>query len=120
VTSETTSSTASAEMRGAVEFFSPPRYAANVEAKDIRSYAGRAWEPVDAEKREHWAKRYREEGPAAIRRAAGGLREHLLAIHPDWPTPLQRDEDMVAREDSGTFHGLSGFRVTRTGKPDEP
>ena len=70
-------------------------YCANVDAKAIRAYARRDWTLIERRKREYWAKRYREQGAAPLRRVADALREHLLAVRPDWPSEADREADLA-------------------------
>ena len=61
-------------------------------AEDVRRFAERDWKRLAVEKAGWWAGRSTEERL----QAAEALREHVLRIHPDWPTPAERQADLDA------------------------
>jgi hypothetical protein len=66
--------------------------------RDIRAFMDRDWEAMRAAKDRYWAERIRALGPAEGLRIADALRRHVLALHPDWPTPADRSADLAAHE----------------------
>jgi hypothetical protein len=64
--------------------------------RDIQAYMARDWEAVRAAKDRYWAERIRRLGPAEGLRIADELRRHVVALHPDWPTPADRSADLAA------------------------
>ena len=61
---------------------------------DVRSFARRDWEAVERSKRGHWARVWREQGPAAAWAACTDLWERLRTTSPRWPDDAQRAEDL--------------------------
>jgi hypothetical protein len=45
--------------------------------EDIRAFTARSWEAVATAKRAHWQAVLRQDGAAAVARAADALREHV-------------------------------------------
>jgi hypothetical protein len=61
---------------------------------DLKAYAGREWAQVEESKRRYWAKRKTILSPAEALEVAEGLRRHVRAMRPDWPSPAERATDL--------------------------
>jgi hypothetical protein len=62
---------------------------------DIKAYAGREWGLVEEAKRRYWVERKQALSPAEALAIAEGLRLHVLAVRPDWPSAAERAEDLA-------------------------
>jgi hypothetical protein len=60
----------------------------------FRAFAGREWSLVEESKRRYWAERKRVLSPAEALEVAEGLRLHMRAMRPDWPSQAERAEDL--------------------------
>jgi hypothetical protein len=65
-----------------------------VNGEEIRAFVDRDRTEVDASRRAHWARRYREEGPTATFAAAQALFVHVRALRPEWPGAEARADDL--------------------------
>ena len=61
-----------------------------------RQFADRWTAEVTERDGRHWASVYQREGSEALVRAAAALRAHMKSVRPDWPTALDRSEDLAA------------------------
>jgi hypothetical protein len=64
-----------------------------VRKEDILAFAQRDWGAIEEHKRRYWA-----DHPTSVDerlRIADELRRYALALHPDWPTREQREEDLA-------------------------
>jgi hypothetical protein len=66
----------------------------NVTNEEIRAFAGREWARVEESKRRYWAERKKVLSPAEALEVAEGLRRHVRAMRPDWPSPAERARDL--------------------------
>lgn len=62
---------------------------------DIREYANRDWHRVEESKRQFWIDRKQTLSPGEALAVAEGLRLHVKALRPDWPSPAERAEDLA-------------------------
>lgn len=78
--------------------------------EDIIAFAQRDWEAIAERKRRYWA----ENAMTADERLhiADELRRHARELHPDWPTPEQREEDLATH----VRVGEALRRVRRSGR----
>jgi hypothetical protein len=65
-----------------------------VNREDIRAFAGRNWGLVEQAKRRFWRERKQTLSPAEALAIADGLRRHVRALRPDWPSAKERAEDL--------------------------
>jgi hypothetical protein len=65
-----------------------------VDRDAVRAFARRPWRELEELKREHWARRFAEEGPSATIAASRAIWAHLRAVRPEWPTPEDREADL--------------------------
>ncbi len=63
--------------------------------EDIRAFAGREWRLAEEAKRRFWIERKRALSPAEALAIAEGLRLHVKALRPDWPSPAERAADLA-------------------------
>jgi hypothetical protein len=76
-----------------------------VKRKDLLDFARRDHELVESWKVAYWADFGRVQGPTALMAIADGLRRHVMAIRPDWPTEADRRADLEAHARvSGALH----------------
>jgi hypothetical protein len=61
---------------------------------EIRAFAGREWPLVEEAKQRYWTERKRTLSPAKALEVAEGLRCHVRALRPDWPSLTERAEDL--------------------------
>jgi len=61
---------------------------------DIKAFAGRNWGLVEQAKRRFWSERKKRLSPAEALAIAEGLRLHVRALRPDWPSAKERAEDL--------------------------
>jgi hypothetical protein len=61
---------------------------------EIRAFAGREWPVVEEAKRRYWANRKKALSPAEALAVAEGLRLHVRALRPDWPSLDERADDL--------------------------
>jgi hypothetical protein len=61
---------------------------------DIQAFMRRGWDRKEALKREYWAEQHQERGASATLDASMALRDHLVALRPDWPTAEDRAADL--------------------------
>lgn len=61
--------------------------------EDIIAYAERDWELLRETKERYWAER-KDLTPEAALAIADGLRRHVKALRPDWPTAEDRERDL--------------------------
>ena len=66
-----------------------------MDADAVRAFLRRGWTEAERLEREHWVRVRREQGPAALLRAAEALREHMRRQRPDWPSEQERAEDLA-------------------------
>ena len=62
----------------------------DVNRDDIKAFAGRPWGLVEQAKRRFWSERKKLLSPAEALAIAEGLRLHVRAIRPDWPSAKER------------------------------
>lgn len=63
---------------------------------EIEEFLNRDWRSVEALKRGFWTARKKEEGVRDLFAAVDAFREQIRTLRPDWPTPAQREEDLLA------------------------
>ncbi len=63
-------------------------------AQDICEFASRRWELSERLKAEFWVEEMARMSPREALQVAEGLRLQASALNPDWPTDLERDEDL--------------------------
>ena len=78
--------------------------------EDIIAFVQRDWDAIAEHKQRYWA----ENAMTADERLriADELRRHARALHPDWPTRAQREEDLATH----VRVGEALRRVRRTGR----
>ncbi|HEY6322437.1 MAG TPA: hypothetical protein VJA16_12850 [Thermoanaerobaculia bacterium] len=64
--------------------------------EDIEAFAGRDWGLVEQAKRRFWSQRKKTLSPGEALAIAEGLRLHVRALRPDWPSAKERAEDLEA------------------------
>lgn len=64
--------------------------------EDIEAFAGRDWGLVEQAKRRFWSQRKQTLSPGEALAIAEGLRLHVRALRPDWPSAKERAEDLEA------------------------
>jgi hypothetical protein len=69
-----------------------------VNAADIRAYARRRWNLVEALKADFWAQEKQSLGPAGSLRIADGLRRHARLLHPGGQSEQERAEDLRSHD----------------------
>lgn len=62
--------------------------------EDIRAFAGRNWGLVEQAKRRFWRERKQTLSPVEALAIGDGLRRHVRALRPDWPSEKERAEDL--------------------------
>ena len=62
---------------------------------DIRAYVARDWRAVGELKERFWVEQRRRYGAAGALDVANELRQQVLALRPEWPSPEERDEDIA-------------------------
>lgn len=60
-----------------------------------RGLLDRPWEELEDLEADHWRRRKEERGPGEGLRIAEELRAHALAVRPDWPSEVERVEDLA-------------------------
>jgi hypothetical protein len=65
-----------------------------VNLDDLRAFANRDWKLVEEAKRRYWIERKRTLSPGESLAIAEGLRQHVRALRPDWPSAEERAEDV--------------------------
>jgi hypothetical protein len=65
---------------------------------NIHAYMSRDWDAARRRKDEYWAERIARLGPMEAFRIADELRRYALWLHPSWPEPAERREDLAAHE----------------------
>jgi hypothetical protein len=68
--------------------------ASDVNREDIEAFAGRNWGLVEQAKRRFWSQRKKTLSPGEALAIAEGLRLHVRALRPDWPSAKERAEDL--------------------------
>jgi hypothetical protein len=63
---------------------------------DVKAYMNRDWTLVRDLKESYWAQRKQTLAPEEAFAVAEGLRQHVLALRPDWPDEDAREEDHAA------------------------
>ncbi len=63
--------------------------------EDILAYVQRPWAEIERSKRRWIAEQAAQMTPAEKLAVGDMLRNHALAVHPDWPTEEQRREDLA-------------------------
>jgi hypothetical protein len=66
-----------------------------VKLEDVRQFARRDWLAAERAKRDFWADRYHRSGPDAARRASTQLLEHARRVQPDFPSEIDRTDDLA-------------------------
>lgn len=61
---------------------------------DIVAYATRDWRAVQEAKERYWAERQPSLTPEETLAIADGLRLHVNALRPDWPSVEDRERDL--------------------------
>src|SRR5262249_2047546 len=61
--------------------------------EEVRAYLKRPWDLLVKARHDHWARENRR-SPGATVRASVALWEEMRRLHPDWPTPLDRQIDL--------------------------
>jgi hypothetical protein len=61
----------------------------------LRAYVDRDWSSAARDDEHAWIEQARRQGPAGGVRIAGELRRQVVAMHPDWPSQQERDEDLA-------------------------
>lgn len=64
----------------------------------IVDFQHRDWALLNREKQRFWAERLAAADPEQCIVIGEGLRLEALAVHPDWPSPEERREDLKAHE----------------------
>jgi hypothetical protein len=70
-----------------------------VDREAIRAFVERPWRTLEALKRAHHARRFRERGAAAGLEAGAALWQHARRVRPDWPTAAERTADLAHHVD---------------------
>ena len=71
------------------------RYTGPVHHADVRAYARRPyWAAAEAGKQEHWARELAR-NPLATFEASQALWVHMRQVNPDWPTDVERADDLA-------------------------
>jgi len=65
-----------------------------VTPEDLKRFAGRDWAQAADDKRDYWARQYREHGSAPARTAATVLLLHMYTVQPGYPSAADREEDL--------------------------
>jgi len=65
-----------------------------VKREDIQAFAGRDWGLVEQAKRRFWSQRKKTLSPGEALAVAEGLRLHVRALRPEWPSAKERAEDL--------------------------
>lgn len=66
-----------------------------MDREHLRAYALRDWKAIARAKRDHQVRLFREQGAAAMVRAARELFAHARAVNPDWPPAREREADLA-------------------------
>lgn len=66
-----------------------------LDADDLRRFAGRDWARVREAKERAWARDAEALGAAAGLFAAEAMREHLRLVDPSWPADQDRADDLA-------------------------
>jgi hypothetical protein len=66
-----------------------------MDPRAVRQFADRDRAPVEASKRTHWARQFRERGPEATLAVADALFAHARRVRPEWPTDREREQDLA-------------------------
>lgn len=66
-----------------------------MDARHLRAYVERGWTAAETRKQQHWAREFRQRGPAATLGVALILHEHMRLVNPDWPSESDRQEDLA-------------------------
>jgi hypothetical protein len=66
--------------------------------EDLRRFARRDWSMLAARKLDHWAEQYRQHGSAPARSASTALLIHVRRVQPGYPSPVDREEDLVTHQ----------------------
>ena len=69
-----------------------------MDVSGIGAFLKRDWPALAREKQRFWAERLAAAGPEEAMEIGEALRQEALAVHPDWPTPEERLEDLKAHE----------------------
>ena len=78
--------------------------------RDIHAYMSRDWDAVRVAKDRYWGERIRRLGAAEGLRVGEELRRQVLAMHPGWPSPADREADLA-------HHVRLGELLRRVGRP---
>lgn len=65
---------------------------------EIREFAERDWSAIEREKERYWIERKESLSPTDALRIGDALREHARMLHPDWPSPADRDADLAMHQ----------------------
>lgn len=63
-------------------------------SEDIREYAHRRWDLIAGLKAAFWAEEKARLTAVESLQIAEALRQHVLAIRPDWPSATERAQDL--------------------------
>ncbi len=69
-----------------------------MDASGIAAFIDRDWSLLRNEKERYWAERLAGADAEQCLEIGEGLRQEVLAVHPDWPSPAERLEDLKAHE----------------------
>jgi hypothetical protein len=64
-----------------------------VRKEDILAFAQRDWDAIAEHKRRYWAERPMTDDERL--HIADELRRYARTLHPDWPTPEERESDLA-------------------------
>ena len=64
--------------------------------RDIRAFLARDWRAARDAKDRYWEERIDALGPAEALRIADELRRQVILQHPGWPSPDDRDDDLLS------------------------
>ena len=64
--------------------------------EDVIAFARRDWRPIAMLKQRRWAQQKSQMKPAEALRLGDELREHVRAIHEEWPTEVDRRNDLAS------------------------
>lgn len=65
-----------------------------MDSDPLASAFDRPWGELEGLKERYWLERKQRYGPEDSLRLASELRDYVLATRPDWPSALEREEDL--------------------------
>lgn len=84
-----------------------------MDPRAVRAFVNRDREAVDALKRAHWVRRFREGGPVAALDVAHALYEHARRVRPDWPSDAERADDLAHHVELKRLFGMAARVFSR-------